>query len=155
MDANDLKRRRIPRVLKRKAPEPITERTEGVTIELTAEPEDIPVRGNVCVSDEPELDRAEEDEIIRRVEMCDTWAWCWVRVRVTYQGLSASDSLGACTYADENDFRTNGPYADMVAECLTQLNTLIANINACELAPHNRSILACTCGYKRNEGHGR
>lgn len=132
----------------------VTEKTPGLVITLTAEPEIEPVHGNFASGDDA-ADKALEDSIIARADDGDVWAWCFVRVTATYRGVSVFDSLGGCSYDDEKNFRADGYYADMVSEVLKQLNAQLEAIDACELAPHNRMILACVCGYKRTEGNGR
>lgn len=110
---------------------PITKDSRGITISVTAEPEHIPVRGNVTASDEPELDKQLEDEIIDRLDRGDTWAWCSVRVEVTYRGvLSADTYLGCCSYDSEKAFRDDGYFDDMVSECIDSLNSKLAVLTA-------------------------
>ena len=105
--------------------------TKDVDIVLEALPEDMPVRGNLVVSDEPELDRAEEDKVLADLEW-NEWAWACAHVRVTdpESGLSADAYIGGCSYNGEDDFRSGGYYEDMVAECLDDLNTRIAALVA-------------------------
>lgn len=85
-------------------------------ITLTAEQDDIPVRGNALASGDDEVDRACEDAILDRLESGDVWAWASVRVRATYRRYSGSDYLGACSYADEEAFRAPGEYYDAMRD---------------------------------------
>lgn len=53
----------------------------------------------------------------------DVWGWCAVKVTGRWNGLEASDHLGACSYMDENDFKTpGGYYDDMRANVLKELD---------------------------------
>jgi hypothetical protein len=93
-----------------------------VTITVTAEPEQMPVRGNAIVSDDPKKDKRVEDRIIRRLDNGDIWAWASVEVKCEYEGLTAVDYLGWCTYKDERDFiKNSGSYKDMVRNCIIDL----------------------------------
>lgn len=94
-----------------------------VTLELVAEPEDIPVRGNVCASGDDAADKADEDAVIARLEAGDDWAWAHVRLTGTCGDYSASDSLGGCTYKDERDFMSDdGYFGDMVQSVLESIH---------------------------------
>ena len=79
------------------------------TIEVDALPEDAPVRGNAMASGDDEYDRQVEDNILAKLEY-EPWAWCTVRVRGQWRGLSADDYLGCCSYDGETDF--TGPSND-------------------------------------------
>lgn len=132
----------------------VTEQTPGLEIELTVESEDEGPEGSFATGNDADDDAMVAD-INRRIDTGDVWAWCYVRVTATYRGVSVADGIGGCSYTGEKDFRANGCYADMVHEVLSRLNAQLEAIDACELAPHNKAILACTCGYKRTQGHGR
>jgi hypothetical protein len=95
---------------------------KDVTFEVTAEMDDLPVRGNALASGDDEADRECEDEIIRRLNQGDVWAWACVKVTARFGEHEAHDYLGACSYADENDFRACAYFTDMKAEVLAQLN---------------------------------
>jgi hypothetical protein len=93
-----------------------------VTITVTAEPEQMPVRGNAIVSDDPKKDKRVEDRIIRRLDNGDIWAWCSVEIKCEYEGLTAEDYLGGCSYKNERDFiKHSGYYNDMVRTCIMDL----------------------------------
>ncbi len=56
-----------------------------------------------------EQDRKDTDEVIRRVEGGDVWAWAYVRCTATIdngQGVTftGSSGLGGCCYSDAKDF---------------------------------------------------
>ena len=101
----------------------ITKDSKGIEIKVTALDETCPVRGNALASGDEADDRACEDKIIARLDRGDIWAWCTVKVTVTYRGvLSADEYLGSCSYDSEADFRAAGYFDDMVAECISQIN---------------------------------
>ena len=98
---------------------------EEVTICLEAEPEFVPVEGNAMASGDDAFDREVEQGILRRIDHGDVWAWAMVTVTVSWGPFSASDHLGCCSYADEEDFRQPGGYFDdMVHEALAELNRI-------------------------------
>lgn len=82
------------------------------------------VRGSFA-TDDPAVDRADEDEIIRRFNEGDDWAWANVRVRAVSpltDIVGYSGWLGGCTYANEKDFRSNsGYFEDMCYEAAEDL----------------------------------
>lgn len=96
-------------------------REDEVEFELELLEEDLPVRGHFA-SDEPEEDRKMEDEILRRLDAGDQWAWCCVKVVARWNGLGVSDYLGCCSYESEEDFKRDGYWEDMKAEVLRELN---------------------------------
>lgn len=99
---------------------------EDVTIALSAEQDDTPVRGNAMVSGDDTFDREVEDGILRRLERGDIWAWATVAVTVSWESFSATTYLGCCCYDGEDDFREPVEYFDaMVDEALTDLNNTV------------------------------
>ena len=97
-----------------------------VEIDVIAEFDHIPVRGNAIYSGDDAFDRKVEDEIISRINNGDVWAWASVEVKVTWETFEASDYSGCCMYDDENDFIQNsGYYDDMVEFALDDLNRQI------------------------------
>lgn len=99
----------------------ITRETAGLEIELFCEPEDTSPRGYFASGDDA-MDREDEQAILSRLERGDDWAWFCAHVRVTYNGESADDYLGGCSYASEKDFRADQYFTDMVDTCLAELN---------------------------------
>ena len=95
---------------------------KDVDVELIVHYDDTPVRGNVLASGNDAEDKEAEDEVLRRLDNGDVWAWACVQVKVTYQGISESVFLGGCSYENENAFRKDGYYQDMVNEALGELN---------------------------------
>jgi len=99
---------------------------EEVDIRLEAEPEFVPVEGNACASGDDAFDREVEHNILCRIQQGDVWAWAAVTVTVSWGPFSASDHLGCCSYADEDDFRQPGGYFDdMVDEAIEELNRIV------------------------------
>lgn len=103
------------------------------TVEIVAEQDDVRVRGNAVCSGDPDLDKEYEDEILRRLDDGDVWAWADVAVRVSYKGFAGEDYLGCCSYEDEADFTANSGYfgdmkanafADMMRKMRTMYETL-------------------------------
>lgn len=82
----------------------------GVEFSIKVEPEDLPVRGNALASGNEEEDKKVEDEIIRRLDDGDIWAWGFVTVAARYAGFEGTDGLGGCSYKDEDDFKQDGGY---------------------------------------------
>ncbi len=94
--------------------------TAKFEITVTAEPEHEEVRGHFA-SGEPEYDRADEEAILARLAKGEEWAWCCVKVTVSCGELSEHAYLGCCSYQDEEDFRADGYFDDMVHECKVEL----------------------------------
>lgn len=118
-----------------------TLKLSDLKIELIIKQDDIPVHGNAIASGDDLYDKEVEDEILNRLENGDYWAWCSVEVRATYKGLAASDYLGACSYANEQDFKEGGYYTDMcdnvLADIQEQLNELCGKPAICHVVVTN------------------
>jgi hypothetical protein len=114
---------------------------DDVTVFVSCEPdEDLPVRGNAMASGDEAVDRAAEQAILAELNSGNVWAWCVVRVQVAWTAPSgreyvSDDTLGACSYRDEADFRAGGYFDDMVAAALETLNSDLATILA-DLSTH-------------------
>lgn len=104
-----------------------TLKASDVTFSIRIESEDMPVRGHFA-TDEEDLDRQLEEEIIERLRRGDDWAWCVVIVTATWNDFSATDALGACCYENEADFKRGGYYEQMCDQALAALNTEIVEI---------------------------
>lgn len=72
------------------------------------------------------FDHDVKSEILERLKKGDTWAWCTVTVTVTFGPFSASDSLGACSYDNEEDFKSDGYFPDMIDTALHELDFVLA-----------------------------
>ena len=97
---------------------------DEVTFTLTVEEEPTPVRGNFMSTDNPEQDKKDEDEIINRLDCEDIYAWCWVKVTAQWKGFVGSDSLGCCTYNNEQDIKDD-LYEEMCSNALADLNKML------------------------------
>ena len=86
------------------------------TTTVTAEQDDIPVRGNALDSGDKDVDKTCEDEILARLDDGDVWAWASVRVSVTWRTYTGSAYLGCCSYASEDDFRESSGYFEAMRE---------------------------------------
>lgn len=95
---------------------------------IIATQDDIPVRGNLVVSGDDAHDKAEEDKVIQRLDDGDVWAWCSIEVRGIWEGLTASDYLGGCSYDSEEDFKRGGYYDDMLQTVTRELQQMAANV---------------------------
>lgn len=100
---------------------PITR--EEAEVCVLAEPDDLPVKGNACVSGDKAFDREVEHKILCRLEQYDLWAWAAVTVIASWGPFEGKAYLGSCSYDDEEDFTQHSGYFDaMVAEALRELN---------------------------------
>lgn len=89
-----------------------------IRYEVTAEPDEQPIRGHFASGDDA-ADRELEDELIRRADSGDVWAWCQVRVTAIAEDGTRAHSgwLGASSYESEANFRDcNDYFADMCSE---------------------------------------
>lgn len=91
------------------------------TITVTATEDDTPIEGNVLDSDDPVETHMAEVMTAGALAAGNTWAWCIASVTVSYQGHTAGDSVGACSFEDERDFRRSGYYEDMVDGALREI----------------------------------
>lgn len=95
---------------------------KDVTYTLEVDFDDLEVRGNALVSGDDAEDKKCEDNIINRLNDGDVWAWASVKVTAAWNGLEGVDYLGACSYADEADFKQPGGYwEDMKEQALADL----------------------------------
>lgn len=103
------------------------ERDPEIEIELIAIADDLQVRGNALCSGNDKLDKQCEDEILRRLDSGDVWAWASAEVKVTKGGLTESEYLGGCSYKDAQDFKRCGYYYDMVTTALERIEAELSN----------------------------
>lgn len=104
-------------------------------IDVIAEYDDTPVRGNVMASGDDDFDRQCEDEVIDRLDRGDVWAWARVEVCATLDvgdmvTLTSSAYLGGCTFGDEEDFRSAVCFEDMKHEVLEGLRSQLEQLRA-------------------------
>lgn len=102
---------------------------QEVAVRIHVEQEFTPVEGNALESGDSALDRETEREILARFGQGDVWAWAAVSLSVSWGGFTATDYLGCCSYADEEDFRRpGGYYDDMVSNALAELNETMSRL---------------------------
>ncbi len=70
------------------------------------EQEDLPVRGNLTCSDEPERDKQDEDEVLARLDRADIYAWCSIKVTARLVGFpfQGREYLGGCSFGENVSF---------------------------------------------------
>lgn len=82
-------------------------------------------------SGDDEFDKKMVKDIEEQLDNGNQWAWCWVNVKCLYKGLTGVDSLGACSYKDEADFKEpGGYYDDMKQAAYDDLIQQIKNLKA-------------------------
>jgi hypothetical protein len=71
-------------------------------------------------------------EILERANAGDVWAWCVVEVRASVDlglvCLTGEDVLSACSYQDEEDFKRDAYYLNMLAEACKELAQKLAQL---------------------------
>jgi len=102
-------------------------------ITLLVHQEHAPIRGNAIASGDDEFDREVEDKIINDLENGDEWAWCTVEVRASFHELHASAFLGCVSTKDEESFKSEGYYEDMVAEATNALADIVGDLQNVEI----------------------
>jgi hypothetical protein len=74
------------------------------------------------VRPEDDLDDKEALELVReQLASGNEWAWCTVRVHVAIGDDEAFETLGCCSYEDQEDFQDSGYYEDMLTACLDRI----------------------------------
>lgn len=76
---------------------------EEASFTVEVQPEDTPIRGNLVVTGDDELDRKEEDTVLAESEW-NPWAWCVVKLTGTWHGVSDSFYLGGVVCGGEDEF---------------------------------------------------
>lgn len=99
------------------------DRRNGVTYQIDIEQDDLQVKGNAMASGDSSVDRRVEQEILKRLDDGDTWAWASVTVRASLGEFYGEDYLGGCSYRNTKDFIRGSYYADMKREALAQLKS--------------------------------
>ena len=104
-----------------------------VTYTVECSPDNLPLKGNVMASGDDKVDAEAETEVAAQLAAGNLWAWCHVVVRAEVTAAGGSrfvgfDSLGACSYKSESDFREPGGYFDdMKRAALDDLKTKLRN----------------------------
>ncbi len=104
-----------------------------VTFTIEIEADDSPVRGHFA-TDEADLDRQQEDEIIERLDNGEVEAWCGVIVTATWefdgQEYTGTDSLWACSLDDTYTRDNVVEYHGMKEQALDDLNATLERLYA-------------------------
>jgi hypothetical protein len=95
---------------------------EHATVKVSCEPEHIHPKD--CFDDARDI-----AEIVEKAEW-NEWAWCCIRVKVTFEGISESEYLDGCSYDSEKDFVTSGDnYEDMLHNCFATLEKRLIKLH--------------------------
>jgi len=103
-----------------------------ININLHAEIDDTPVRGNAMASGDDAFDKKVENKILRDLRNGDIWAWALVKVTATDDatGESYDTYLGAVSYKNEREFRASETYAEMKEEAIDGLLDILEDLAA-------------------------
>ena len=86
-----------------------------VDVDLQVEPEDHSYEGDFD-------DETCKAWIRDQLERGNEWAWCSVKLSVTYKGITCCDYLGGCSYESKKSFvEGDGYYDDMVDTAVREL----------------------------------
>lgn len=91
-----------------------------VEFELEVLPEYDSPEGYFASGDD-EQDKETVSQILSDLENGNEYAWFTARVVAKYNGFEADDYLGACSYANETEFKTGGYFDDMKSQALDSL----------------------------------
>jgi len=99
-----------------------------VEILLTIEEEDTGPAGCFSCGDDKQ-DEELVNEIQFKLARGNLWAWCQVRIEVTWGGFNECQYLGCCSYENEEDFKQHSGYYDqLVDEVIDNLNQNIKKV---------------------------
>ena len=98
-----------------------TFKPDEVTFTITAEQDDLPIRGNAIVSGDDDYDELVACGIEADLDAGNEWAWASVKVSASWAGFTGNDYLGACSYKDEAGFREGGYLPQMLEGAVDDL----------------------------------
>jgi len=101
-----------------------------IQYKIEAEQDDTPILGNLCCTDDPEQDTKEENEVFRRLNNGDIYAWCLIKVTASFGRFSYSDYLGGNSLKDEKEVEEQVEYHGMKQEARLGLIEEIKQANA-------------------------
>jgi len=107
----------------------ILDQVKDADINIQCLPEDMPYIGN-CSAISECIDKENEAWITDQLESGNQWAWCLVKVSVTFMGITKDEYLGGCSYTDEDCFIACDYYSDMVDQCQESIVDQIVKIQA-------------------------
>lgn len=85
----------------------------------------MPVRGNYMCTDDTEQDKADEDEVIERLNRGEIEAWCRVVVIAEWEGYKGYASIGGCVFGSASEAAQMAIDYDLHDEALEDLNRQI------------------------------
>ena len=91
-----------------------TFKPDEVTFTITAEQDDLPIRGNAIVSGDDDYDELVACGIEADLDAGNEWAWASVKVSASWAGFTGNDYMGGCSYKDEAGFREGGYLPQML-----------------------------------------
>jgi len=104
-------------------------RPEDIEIEVNYTPEYTSPRESFD-SGIPEYDKEDIAMVERRIDTGNPLAWCMIEVKVSWEGLSAFDLLGCCTFESEEEFLEDACYQEMLSVALHNLNQTVNDTHA-------------------------
>ena len=109
--------------------------SNGIEYSIEILPEDIPIRGSFDSGD-AQADEEQALDIERQLARGNDWAWCTVKVVATLGRFAGCDYLGACSYANEEEFKAPGGYYEQMCEEAARdlLSTLRLAVDAAQAA---------------------
>lgn len=100
---------------------------DEVAFFLKVEEEETPLEGNVLSSGYETVDKRAEVIVQEALNAGNIWAWCLVTIVAHWNGFEGKDTLGCCSYKNEEEFKQDEYYADMKQSALDDLNRVIAD----------------------------
>jgi hypothetical protein len=87
-----------------------------ITYKIEVEQDDTRIRGNLCCTDDDEQDTKEENEVFRRLDNGDIYAWCLIKVTATFGRFSHSDYLVGNSLKDGSEVEEQVEFHGMKQE---------------------------------------
>ena len=70
---------------------------------------------------------------VKQDRQSSLWAWCTTKVSVEWNGaVGESNWLGCCSYENEDEFKNDLYYKEMLQRALKDLNTKVAKLQRSE-----------------------
>jgi len=92
---------------------------------------DCTVSIEIAPDPEPPSSSTLDESLVSEIEQDmqhNEWAWCLVTVGVQWRGVHADESLGGCSYKDEESFRVCDYFAEMKEAAILQIANKIDRI---------------------------
>jgi hypothetical protein len=97
-------------------------------IAVICEQEDLHPMCNAMQSGDLEYDAKVATDICERLERGECWAWCYIVVQASFGPFTGRAGLGACSYANEADFRGCEYFETLKADAVENLNKNIQSV---------------------------